>query len=207
MTDTIIKGTGNSRTLKTVPNAAALYPDFDAFLAALVAGTLPIDIGPLNPTGLQQQGTDLTKGNLLTDDTATGMGLTAEATPNDALAKLRALVTTAQNTANVRSRAEFGSYMGTGMQGEQNKNTLTFNIPWELLIISADQSGISKIGIFLYGTGFGMSENVGRFSGSDVYGFMLTASYPNRNTLSWYGYDAYAQLNDKNRTYYYIAIG
>ena len=58
MVDTIIKGTGNSRTLKTIPNAAALYPDFDAFLAAMVAGTLPIDIGPLNPTGVQVQGTE-----------------------------------------------------------------------------------------------------------------------------------------------------
>ena len=105
MTDTIIKGTGNSRTLKTVPNAAALYPNFDAFLAAMVAGTLPIDIGPLNPTGLQQQGTDLNKSNLLKDATASLYGKGNTATPDDIFSLLPSLY---------GKHIALGTYTGSG---------------------------------------------------------------------------------------------
>ena len=56
MQDTIIKGTGNSRSLRSVPNFLRLYPSYEAFGQALVAGTLPIDLGGLNPTGGEGQG-------------------------------------------------------------------------------------------------------------------------------------------------------
>lgn len=68
MVDTIIKGTGNSRTLKTVPNAAALYPDFQSMLQAMADGTFPIDIGPLNPLGCDVVGTPLNAATLTQTD-------------------------------------------------------------------------------------------------------------------------------------------
>lgn len=142
MTDTIIKGTGNSRTLKTVPNAAALYPDFDAFLAAMIAGTLPIDIGPLNPTGLQQHGTDLNKANLLTDETEKALwGSSANRTPDQALSQIKSLITGAINQS---VKFATGSYMGTG-----NKNGKTFNVGKAVNILFVFCESYDNHGIFV----------------------------------------------------------
>lgn len=71
MTDTIIKGTGNSRSLKTVPNAMALYGNFPEMMQALIDGTFPIDIGPLNPLGVDVIGTPLDKAHLISMETGT----------------------------------------------------------------------------------------------------------------------------------------
>lgn len=70
MIDGIIKGTGNSRKLKSVSNFLSLYPTYADFAAALIAGTLPIDLAGINADGWQQLATALSKGNLLSDETA-----------------------------------------------------------------------------------------------------------------------------------------
>lgn len=70
MKETIIKGTGNSRTLGSVPNLLTLYPTYEAFAAALAAGEVPIDLGALDPAGCQQVGDPLNKQTLLKDGTA-----------------------------------------------------------------------------------------------------------------------------------------
>ena len=88
MQDAISLGTGNSRYLKSVGGFMALYPSYEDFAAALVAGTLPIDLNGIDPDGWAQQGTALDKAHLLTDATAALMDLGAEATPNEMLAAL-----------------------------------------------------------------------------------------------------------------------
>ena len=88
MNDGIIMGTGDSRYLKSIAGFLQVYPNYEAFAAALVAGTLPIDLNGKNPDGWAQQGTELNKANLLTDATAALMDLGAEATPNEMLAAL-----------------------------------------------------------------------------------------------------------------------
>ena len=88
MTDGVIKGSGNSRYLKTVSNAKTLYPTYDDFLAALIAGTLPIDLNGINPAGWKQQGTPLDKGSLLKDQTAAILDLDETAVPDDVLSLL-----------------------------------------------------------------------------------------------------------------------
>lgn len=110
MQDTIIKGTGNSRTLASVPNFLTLYPSYEAFGQALINRELPIDLGPLNPTGLNVRGTDLNKENLLKDDTAALYGLGTDATPDQVLAAIRPLLTTALGKASI----EIGTYQGSG---------------------------------------------------------------------------------------------
>ena len=85
MKDLVPKGTGNSRFLRSVSNFLSLYPDYEAFVAALVDGTLPIDLAGINANGVTQVGTPLTKANLLTDATATALGLSGDPTVNDAL--------------------------------------------------------------------------------------------------------------------------
>lgn len=93
MKDAIALGTGNSRYLKSVSGFLTLYPTYDAFVAALVAGTLPVDFNGINPDGWSQQGTELDKAHLLTDATAALMNLGSEASINDALATLAQRIT------------------------------------------------------------------------------------------------------------------
>lgn len=89
MQDAILKGTGNSRYLKSVSNFLAQYPTYADFVDALVAGTLPIDLNGINPEGWEQEGTSLEKANLLTDSTSEMLGLAPEtSTPDDALVAL-----------------------------------------------------------------------------------------------------------------------
>lgn len=117
MQDTIIKGTGNSRTLGSVPNFLTLYPTYEAFAQALVNKQLPIDLGPPNAAGVQTMGDALNKANLLKDATAALYGLPATAVPDDVLAKARELIASAQNAAGEKGNLflETGSYAGTGV--------------------------------------------------------------------------------------------
>lgn len=97
MKDMVPKGTGNSRYLKSVANFMALYPTYADFVAALVAGTLPVDFNGINSAGCDEVGTPLNKANLLTDATVAALDteiVGAEPTVDIALRIL------AQNKAN-----------------------------------------------------------------------------------------------------------
>lgn len=80
MKDTVIKGNGKSRSIKAPTDMPAI---FEEWRAQLLAGTATLDIG-LNPAGCDVVGTPLNKVNLLADDTASILGLSADATPNKA---------------------------------------------------------------------------------------------------------------------------
>jgi len=84
--DAIIKGIGNSRYLKTVGEALSLYPTYEDFMQAMVAGIFPVDFNGINKDGWTQQGTLLNKANLLSDTVISTLGLStgADSTPNDA---------------------------------------------------------------------------------------------------------------------------
>lgn len=114
MQDGIIKGTGNSWNLKSVPNFLTLYPTYEAFVQGLIDGTLPVDLNGMNPTGWQQMGTILSKANLLKDATAALFGFNAAAVPDEVLAKAGAMIGTVNG--NVAGKAWFaqGSYVGVG---------------------------------------------------------------------------------------------
>ena len=92
MKDGIIAETGNSRYLRSIAGFLQAYPTYEAFAAALIAGTLPIDWAGKNPDGWAQAGTDLNKANLLTDATAALADLGPEATPNEMFAALANMV-------------------------------------------------------------------------------------------------------------------
>lgn len=83
MQDGIIKGTGNSRYLRSITNFLTQYPTYQDFVAALVAGTLPIDLNGINPTGWDQLGSALNKENLLSDESASQAGFGTDAVPDD----------------------------------------------------------------------------------------------------------------------------
>lgn len=90
MLDSVPKGEGNSRFLKSVDDFMEKYPTYQDFAAALVAGTMPVDIG-LNADGWLVLGMALAKMNLLRDETATELGIDnpADATVDDAFLALR----------------------------------------------------------------------------------------------------------------------
>lgn len=103
MQDGIIKGTGNSRYLKSISNFLTQYPTYQDFVAALAAGTLPIDLNGINETGWDQLGTALNKANLLSDETVTAYGssLPENPVPDDVLSVLsKALLYQSGGVAN-----------------------------------------------------------------------------------------------------------
>ena len=64
----------------------SLYPTYEDFLQAMIAGTFPVDFNGINKDGWTQQGTPLNKANLLSDTVISTLGLStgANSTPNDA---------------------------------------------------------------------------------------------------------------------------
>lgn len=104
MTDTVIKGTGNSRSIKTVPNIKSMVSSLDDLLDLFIAG-FPVDILGLNPTGVQVQGTDLNKASLLTNATAALYGKGNNATPNEIFSLLPSLY---------EKHITLGTYTGSG---------------------------------------------------------------------------------------------
>ncbi len=84
MKNTIIKGTGNSRTLHFSVTAVTEYQTIADFLAAGASEAgIPIDIGPLKPEGVVQAGNPLNKSTLLKDETAEAHGFSSDAVPDD----------------------------------------------------------------------------------------------------------------------------
>lgn len=89
MRDTVLLENGKSRFLRSVSNFLSLYPTYESMVAALVAGTLPVDFAGVNSAGCAQIGTSLNKANLLSDATAQALGLSSQdPTINEALAAL-----------------------------------------------------------------------------------------------------------------------
>lgn len=204
MTDTIIKGTGNSRTLKTVPNALTLYPNFEAMIAAMIEGSFPIDLGPLNQNGLNIRGSDLNKESLLTDITENSIwGNTENRTVNAALAQLRSLITTAQNSANnaqnTANSANTGIRYVTGTYtgAQETSKTIEFGIKWEMCIIVGFHSTTTTgnpVFICMHGANYAARPA----------NIKDTMTYTNTSlTITNTSYVANAQ----NTNYYYFAIG
>lgn len=166
MKDSILKGTGNSRYLKSA------IPDNTTWaeaLAMLQAGTFPMDLNGINDAGFQQVGTPLNKANLLKDATADIINLSASATPDEmfsALAKLTGI-----------------TYVLAG-----NGVTVTATNGNTTKIVATNSYGIAEI----YGLGYGSWELSATISGSkktktidiDVLGIRYISLLP-LNDLSW----------------------
>lgn len=197
MTDGIIKGTGNSRYLKSVANALALYPTHESLMEALAAGTLPIDLNGINPAGWNTVGDKLDKATLLTDALCTELGLSTTATPTQAMRKLRQLVNTAQSAANGRPRVAFGSYYGNN---ESSRNIYLPGTPIAVIIM----------------TNFGLLYDSPH---NDTYGGILAPGYELKarhgelisatvsgNTLALHNNNNDLSVNRAGILYYYICF-
>lgn len=134
MIDSVLKGTGNSRFLKSAVPAGTSWADA---LAMLQAGTFPIDFNGINTDGFQQVGTPLNKANLLKDATAAQIGLPPSTTPDGMLQALgntgelhvwRKTVTTAQEipAGYTLGDAESGTAFSVPNAGSKNYVTLQY---------------------------------------------------------------------------------
>lgn len=197
MTDGIIKGTGNSRYLKSVANALALYPTHESLMEALAAGTLPIDLNGINPAGWNTVGDKLDKATLLTDALCTALGLSTTATPTQAMEKLRQLVNTAQSTANGRPRVAFGSYTG---DSASSRNIYLPGTPIAVIIMTNfgllydSQYNDSYGGILA--PGYELKGRYGKITSATVSGSTLTLRNDSDNLF----------VNQTGISYYYICF-
>lgn len=198
MTDTVIKGTGNSRTIKGATTVPATW---EAARTQLISQGWPVDLTGPNAAGCEVVGTALNKANLLTDALCTALGLAATATPTEAMDKLRQLIATAQSSANAKTKIEFGNYIGNGKYGISNPNSLSFSFTPRVVFVAAEESGMTMTAVNSSAFAYALA--------STIRGDTLIWT---ENTVSWYtsldGTGAPgAQLNVSGKTYYYVAIG
>ena len=105
-----------------------------------------------------------------------------------------------------KTSIETGSYVGTGTSGSGNPNTLTFGFEPKFVHIQSysigngDSTGYGFAFFLSGGRGF----TIGPSSSNDL--FSLNAKF-NKNILSWYQANEYAQLNEKNVKYFFAALG
>lgn len=194
MQNGIIKGIGNSRYLKSISNFLQQYPTYQDFVAALVAGTLPIDLNGINETGWDQLGTALNKANLLSDETAAALGLPNTAVPDDAFL-VAAKVLQAGNC-----KIEYGSYTGTGGYNSAHPNSLTFSGQPLLVLIQCGDS----VGTLLMVRG---TTKAFYSTNNNEPTSAISVNWGSANTLTWYaGSGPRYQMNSSGKTYYYIGL-
>ena len=105
-----------------------------------------------------------------------------------------------------KTSIETGSYVGTGTSGSGNPNTLTFG--FEPKFVHIQSYSIGNGDSTGYGFAFFLSGargfTIGPSSSNDL--FSLNAKF-NKNILSWYQDNEYAQLNEKKVKYFFAALG
>lgn len=143
MIDSVLKGTGNSRFLKSAVPAGTSWADA---LAMLQAGTFPIDFNGINTEGFQQVGTPLNKANLLKDATAAQIGLPpSTATPDDAFKILAGIlgITYVVASSGATVTAQSGSDTKTAVAASNGIATFK-GLPYGDWMFSATISGAVK---------------------------------------------------------------
>jgi hypothetical protein len=208
MIDGVIKGTGDSRYLKS-----AIAPDatWEQFRDALRAGTLPIDLFGLNAAGWTALATSLSKANLLSDATVTaleaavGTALSSD-TPDKALAAIASVI--GKNGVQI----ETGSYVGTGTGGsEGTATTLSFGFAPKFMLVAAG----GNTGVFAFFSFPILTTSFTEYAyrPDDTYSSYVRAKKSSDGkTIYFYvasSYGSYVRLqaNTSGVTYYYVAIG
>lgn len=104
------------------------------------------------------------------------------------------------------SQIATGSYEGTGVRGEDNPNTLTFNFVPKFLFVTTSR------GFQLYTVNSGTHELYDNLiwqegvTDVDVFAKKVTV-LRNNETIQWYSDSTISQLNETHKKYYYVAFG
>ena len=209
MQDAIIAGTCNSRYLRSISDFLTQYPTYSDFVAALVSGSLPIDLNGINESGFRVVGTPLDKATLLDDQTSEAISamLTSysapPSTPNEAMALLTQVV-------GENIQLETGSYEGGNKYGPTQKNSIPFTRQPKMVWVWSTRGGYGLLSPFFYSSDstYVMQTRVIEFSDSG-YEYSRPINYSwNNNILSWYadGGNTSYQLDQSGITYSYLAI-
>lgn len=184
MIDSIQNGTGNSRWLKSNVPANITFAEL---IAQLRAGTLPIDLGAVNPAGWAVLGDPLNKDTLLSDPTAALYGLPNTAVPDEVFKQIKPLL-------DGKCRIEAGSYTGSYSGSGSKRKSLALAFPAKFIFIIGDgpfglmssTKGISLISMAMESVSCSVSGN--------------TFSFTAEGTSSF-------SLNNIGNTYYFVAFG
>ena len=164
------------------------------------------DYDILYPKTIASQIPDVySKTEVLTTETLSKYGFTADKLPNDVFQQIKTLI-------DGKARIQIGSYIGTGTYGSKNPCSLTFDFTPSLVIIYNKNTGGLLGGSSNY---YGSLEMTIYIPGlEELYCEFYEKQYVYRhfnlqnNTLQYYSTVLpRGQMNDKNNTYLYVAIG
>ena len=100
------------------------------------------------PTLANQISNKLLPNNLISSSTATSLGLAGTATPNEAFAKIKALIDAANSNANAKCQIVSGSYVGVSTAEDSSSGPAkVFNLPFvakALIIVTRSASDRSS---------------------------------------------------------------
>lgn len=177
------------------------------------------DYDTLYPKTIASQIPDVySKTEVLTSETLTKYGLTADKLPNDVFQQIKVLIDNVQDGVDSRTKIQTGSYVGTGTYGSSAPCSLTFDFVPKLVIIQGTGTASSISDDYKIVALNGINTASSRFFenlNTNVGWFLMVAVTWNGNTMQWYALDGYhdvkasssSQLNSNNNTYYYIALG
>lgn len=172
------------------------------------------------PTLANQISGKLHPDNLISSSTATSLGLSGTATPNEAFAKIKALIDAANSNANTKCRIATGSYVGDGNDDRE----LIIQFPWlPKWFALAESSYLHEDG---YTKFVGAPQHGNSTAQSQVFVPAMPTSYPPLS--QWWEYDGFAHEgtqwmegnsfhyksrsgnyfpNNMGWTYYWVALG
>ena len=189
MIDSKLAGTGNSRFLKSVSNFKTLYPTYDDFVAALIAGTLPIDLNGINPDGWTQQGTPLNKANLLSDDVANDLGLVDDATPNGAF---NAIISAKGKSDGFATLDSNGKVPSTQLNLSSSVTSTSTTTMANSAAVKTAYDKASAAGTAIYGSGTILTGTKGSYPSSVT---SSTVRYKKINGVAYIYVDATCKFN------------
>ena len=172
------------------------------------------------PTLASQISGKLHPDNLISAATASSLGLAGTATPNEAFAKIKALIDAANSNANTKCRIATGSYVGDGNDDRE----LIIQFPWlPKWFALAESSYLHEDG---YTKFVGAPQHGNSTAQSQVFVPAMPTSYPPLS--QWWEYDGFAHEgtqwmegnsfhyksrsgnyfpNNMGWTYYWVALG
>lgn len=173
MKDAILKGTGDSRYLKSkIPTGTT----WEQALAMLNAGTFPVDINGINTEGFQQVGTPLNKANLLKDAVVSKLGMIGDKTPNDMFGVLadcgnlhvwRKTVTITEEVPAVPAGYTLGDVETNLVVASSNGNSSDYRVgfTWASAVVVDPSTGAVSLGS---NPGGGSNYNIAGSSWTDL---------------------------------------
>lgn len=180
MQDSVIKGTGNSRKLKTSLANTTTWQDA---LDLMIAGEFPIDLAGIEPSGFNVVGTKLNSTTLLSSGTEALYGL-SNGTPDDAFSLLGSAL---RNYGNLADNTDLNTIFNNGFWYlPASAATTASNIP------------VAAAG-YLVVMGNGTTRAIQFYmrvaSGSDSYSTWYYRKYDGSVWTGWFALYATANIN------------